>query len=122
MLTHVVSIFLGVVPAIIIWILYRDRGPFVRAHAVTEFNLQLNVLLVTVLGFVLAFSTVFVSVATPAVPSTEGMPPAFALFFVGYFLILGVRLLALIVGIVASVAASKGKYYRYKGIIQFVRV
>ena len=121
LLTHVISLFAGLLPAAIIWIVYRDRGPFVRAHAATELNLQLSVTVVMVIGFVLAFSTVFLAVFTPATPTQNGPPPAFGLFVTGYLLILGVRLVAFIAGIVASVAASKGKFYRYKGIIPFVK-
>jgi uncharacterized protein len=121
MLTHLISLFAGILPAIIFWVIYRDRGPFVRAHTTTEFNLQLTVAAVSVLGFVLCFVPFFTTIATTSTPQSPGMPPAFGLFFVGYFLILGVKLVAFVMGIVASVAASKGKHYRYKGVIQFVR-
>jgi uncharacterized Tic20 family protein len=48
---------LGFVAALIIYLVYRDKGPFVRQHAADAVNIQLNALLwaivIAVVGFVL---------------------------------------------------------------------
>ena len=51
-LTHVLSIFFGVVAAGAFFFLFRDRGPFVRHHVTTEWNFQLTVTAISVVGFV----------------------------------------------------------------------
>jgi uncharacterized Tic20 family protein len=45
---------LGFVAALVIYLIYKDRGPFVRQHAADAMNIQLNALLWAVAGFVLA--------------------------------------------------------------------
>jgi uncharacterized Tic20 family protein len=118
-LTHVLGIFFGIIPAIIFYLLYKDRGPFVRAHTVTEWNFQLTVIIFSALGFVLAFASFFTGFFTT---STGSGPPAFVwLFFVGYFLILAIRLTAMIFGIIAAIAAYRGQFYRYPLAIRFVK-
>jgi uncharacterized Tic20 family protein len=119
-LTHVISIFAGALSAAIIWVIYRDRGPFIRAHAATELNMQLTALLLTVLAFIAAFVSMFASVLT-VTQETTSAPPGLGVFLVAYFAIIAVRVLAAIFGIIASRAASKGNTYRYKGVIQFVK-
>ena len=83
--------------------------------------MQLSVLIVATIGFVLAFATLLIATVTPTTPADAGPSPSLGFFFVGFFLILGERLVALIAGIVASDAAPKSKFYRYKGIIPFVK-
>jgi uncharacterized Tic20 family protein len=119
-LDHVVSIFFPFVASLIFYVIYKDRGPFIRAHVVTEWNLQLTQLIFTVIGFVLSFGSVFLSFIPMSAGST-GPGPGFGFFFVGYFLILGIRLAATIFGIIAAVAANKGRFYKYSLAIPFVK-
>ena len=109
-LTHVLSIFFGIVAAAVFYFLYRNRGPFIRAHTTTEWNFQLTMLFVSFIGFVLAFSSVLSSLGSAGSSNGTG------LFFVGYFLILVARVVGAILGIVASVAANKGNYFTYPAI------
>jgi uncharacterized Tic20 family protein len=48
---------LGFVAALVIYLVYKDKGPFVRQHAADAVNIQLNALLwavvIAVVGFVL---------------------------------------------------------------------
>jgi uncharacterized Tic20 family protein len=115
-LTHVLALFAGFISALVLYILFKDRGPFVRAHTVTEWNFQLTLLIVDVAGFGLAFS----AIATIG-PDTQGPPPGLILFFVGYFVLFATNILRLVFGIIASVAAGKGKFYRYPIAIRFVK-
>lgn len=41
--------FLGFVAALVVYVMYRDRGPFVRHHAANAVNIQLNALVWVVL-------------------------------------------------------------------------
>jgi uncharacterized Tic20 family protein len=118
-LTHVIAIFAGFISALVFYLLYKDRGPFVRAHTVTEWNFQLTLLLITGVGFLLSFGSVFVGFATAA--SDGNAPPSIGLFFVGYILILIVDIVRIVLGIIAAVAASRGQFYRYGIAIRFVK-
>jgi uncharacterized Tic20 family protein len=115
-LTHVLALFAGFISALVVYILFKDRGPFVRTHVITEWNFQITLLIVDAVGFILAFST-FATITT----GSNGPPPGLALFFVGYILIFATNILRLIFGIIAAVAAGKGKFYRYPIAIRFVR-
>jgi uncharacterized protein len=123
-LTHVLGIFFGFISAIVIYIVFRDRGPFVRAHVATEWNLQLTVLIFSALGFLIAFASIF-STVVPSLATYSsagpGVPSGLGLFFLGYFSIIAIRIAAAIFGIVASVAANRGQYYRYPVAIRFVK-
>lgn len=120
-LTHVISIFGGFVSALVFYLLYKDRGPFVRAHTVTEWNFQLTLLIVSGVGVLLAFASFITSFVSLASSGGNEPPPGLWLFFVGYFLILGIDIVRIVLGIVAAVAASNGRFYRYGPAIRFVK-
>jgi uncharacterized Tic20 family protein len=115
-LTHVLGIVAGFISALVLFLLFKDRGPFVRAHTVTEWNFQLTMLLLDGGAFIFSFSTFFT-----IDPDSSGPPPGLALFFVGYFLILATYVLRIVFGIIAAVAANKGVFYRYPIAIRFVK-
>jgi Uncharacterized protein conserved in bacteria len=119
-LTHVLGIFFGLISALVMFLLYRDRGPFVRAHTVTEWNFQLTTTIFSAVGFVLAFASVVGSIVTSAT-SGGGAPPSIWLFFIGYFSIVAVRAVATVFGISASVKANQGQFYWYPIAIRFVK-
>ncbi len=121
-LTHVLSIFFGLVAAAVFYFLFRNRGPFVRAHTTTEWNLQLTVTALSAVFVVLSFGSVFASIGISAGSQSSGPPAGLGLFFIGYFGLIAVRLAASILGIVASVAANRGRYYRYSIAIPFAKV
>ena len=118
-LTHVLGIFFSIIPALIFFLLYKDRGPFIRAHTATEWNFQLTVVIFSAVGFVLAFASIFTGIVTTS--ASSGPPPTLWLFFVGYFLVLGIRMTAMIFGIIAAIAAYRGRFYRYPLAIRFVK-
>lgn len=49
--------FLGFIGSLIIYLMYKDRGPFVRAHAANSLNVQITMLvwLVVAIPLILAF-------------------------------------------------------------------
>ena len=117
-LTHLGSLFFPLIVAAVMFFLFRNRGPFIRAHVTTAWNFQLTLAAVSALGFVLSFSSFFFTLFT----RSEGAPPSLGLFFVGYFLVMAVQVVNVIFSIVAAVAAGKGRYYRYSLAIRFAKV
>jgi uncharacterized Tic20 family protein len=111
-LTHVLSIFFGLMSAAVFFFVYRNRGPFIREHTTAEWNFQLTVLIVAAIGMVMSFTGAFVGLALSAGGERSG-GAAIGFFFVGYVLILVVRLGAAILGIRASIVANKGRLYHY---------
>lgn len=110
-LTHVLGIFFGVVSAGVFYFLFRDRGPYVKHHTTTEWNFQLTVTIIFMLGFVVSFASVFVASGT-----ANGQTPSsaiFSLFFLGYGVSFLTRIVALILGIRAAMAANRGVFYTY---------
>ena len=120
-ITHLASLFFPLIAAAVMYFLFRDRGPFVRAHVTTAWNFQLTVAIASGLGFVFAFGSFFITLFSLP-QSGAGMPPGMGFFFVGYFLIMAVQLLNWVFSIIAAVAASRGVFYRYPIAIPFAKV
>jgi uncharacterized Tic20 family protein len=86
---------------------------------VSEWNFQLTLLIFSGVGLLLAFSSIFASFG---VATSEGEPgPGIGLFFIGYLLILAIDVVRIVLCIIAAVAASRGKYYRYALAIRFIK-
>src|SRR5262245_49572142 len=45
---------LGFVAALVVYLVYKDKGPFVRQHAADAVNIQLNALMWAIVGVILA--------------------------------------------------------------------
>jgi uncharacterized protein len=102
MLAHLISLFAllltsGWIPALIFYVVYKDRGAFVRAHTATELNFQLTL----VLGWIAAFILSFV--------------------LVGFLLIFAIPILAIVFGIISTMRANSGQWYTYPVAIRFVK-
>jgi uncharacterized Tic20 family protein len=95
-LVHVGGILFGFLPAVIGYILLKDRGPFVRAHTATALNFQI---------------TLIIAYAVGAVTS---------LLLIGFFIIIAAAVLSLVFSILAAIAANQGQYYTYPLTIKFV--
>lgn len=95
-LIHIGGIFFGFVPALVGYLVLRDRGPFVRGHSTTALNFQLTMLIGYLIGYVTAF------------------------FFIGFIVLLAVGVLVLVFGIVAALAANRGEEYYYPVAIKFL--
>lgn len=89
----------GVVGSLLVWLLKRDEHPFIDEHGKEALNFQINVLLLHLIGVVAVLCT-FGAAAIVAVP---------------VFL-----LIAIVPPILATIAASDGKHYRYPFILRFV--
>ncbi|MCU1585367.1 MAG: uncharacterized protein QOI70_109 [Microbacteriaceae bacterium] len=95
-LIHLGGIFFQFLPALIGYLVLKDRGPFVREHAKTALNFQLTVLA----GYVVGFFTVW--------------------FLVGFLVFIIVGVGNVVFSIIAAVAANRGEWYRYPVAIPFI--
>jgi uncharacterized Tic20 family protein len=89
----------GWIPSLIIYLLYKDRGPFVKDQATTALNFQIT----AVIGF---FA---VSVLDAMLPL-----PLFLLNFVLYIAVV-------VFSVIGGVAANKGQAYRYPFSLSLVK-
>jgi uncharacterized Tic20 family protein len=93
---HVGGIFFSFVPALIIYVMYKDRDPFVRRHAVQALNFQI---IIAILYFVSSLLTVVI---------------------IGFLLLPAAGILSLVFSIIAAMAANKGEEYTYPMVPQMV--
>jgi len=95
-LIHIGGILFGFLPALIGYIVLKDRGPFIRHHSATALNFQLTLIIAYAVGTVTS------------------------LILIGLFVLLAAWVLSVIFGIIAAMAANKGEYYTYPLTIKFV--
>ncbi len=95
-LTHVGGIFFSFVPALVAYLVLKDRGPFVREHSATALNFQLTMLIGSVIGGVLT------------------------IILVGFLILFALTILVIVFSIIAAIAANNGQPYKYPLSIQFV--
>ena len=95
-LIHVGEIFFHFLPALIGYLVLKDRGPFIRDQTRTALNFQLSVLL----GFVVGTFTLWL--------------------FVGFVIVPIVAVLNIVFSVIAAVASNRGEAYRYPLAIRFI--
>jgi uncharacterized Tic20 family protein len=95
-LIHVGGILFGFLPALIGYLVLKDRGPFVHQHTATALNFQLTMLIGYVVGFVTSF------------------------ILIGFFVLIAVAIVIIIFSIMAAIAANNGQNYTYPLSIKFV--
>ncbi|HZK59589.1 MAG TPA: DUF4870 domain-containing protein [Cryobacterium sp.] len=95
-LIHIGGILFGFLPALIGYIVLKDRGPFIRAHAQTALNFQITLMVAYVVGGILT------------------------VILVGFLVLFAAWLLSIVFGIMAALAANRGEYYAYPMTIKFV--
>ncbi|HEY5221808.1 MAG TPA: DUF4870 domain-containing protein [Microbacteriaceae bacterium] len=96
-LIHVLGIFFSFLPALIGYLVLKDRGPFVRQHSAAALNFQLTMLIAYIVGLILT------------------------IVIVGIFIILAVEIVIIIFSILAAIAANKGQNYTYPMSIKFIK-
>jgi uncharacterized Tic20 family protein len=96
-LIHIGGIFFYFLPALIGYLVLKDRGPFIREHTRQALNFQLT----AVIGYVVAGILTFL--------------------IIGVFLYLAIAVLVIIFSIMAAVAANRGQAYKYPLTIQFIK-
>ena len=95
-LTHIGGILFGWIVPLITYLMFKDRGPFVRAHTATALNFQLTMLIVYIVGGVLS------------------------LIIIGIFVLIAASIVVLVCSIMGAIAANNGQYYKYPLTITFV--
>jgi uncharacterized Tic20 family protein len=96
-LTHVGGILFGFLVPLVTYLVFKDRGPFVRTHTATALNFQLTLIIAYVASCILF------------------------LLLIGVFTLIAVWICSIVFGILAAIAANNGQYYRYPLSITFVR-
>ncbi len=95
-LVHVGGIFFNFLPALIGYLVLKDRGPFVRSHSSTALNFQLTMLIAEVVGWILS------------------------IIIIGLFIVAAAYILRLVFSIIAAIKANQGEWYTYPLSIKFV--
>ncbi len=97
-LIHIGGILFGFIPAVIGYIVLKDRGPFIRAHTQTALNFQLSLLIYSVAVMIIGVVTLGV----------------------GFLLFIPLGIVALVFMIMAAIKANEGQYYSYPLAIKFI--
>ncbi|MGO4535388.1 DUF4870 domain-containing protein [Leifsonia sp. 2MCAF36] len=95
-LVQVGGILFSWIPALIGYLVLKDRGPFIRAHTATALNFQITIFIAYVVGGILS------------------------IVVVGIFIILAAWVLDIVFSIIAAVKANQGEFYTYPIAIRFV--
>ena len=88
---------LGFFPALIIWLVFKDRGAFTNQQAKEALNFQLTILIAYIVGAILT------------------------IFLVGAFITMAAWALSLIFSIMAFTKAKEGVAYRYPVTIRMIK-
>ena len=96
-LSHVGGIILGFIAPLITYLVFKDRGPFIRHHSAQALNFQLTVLI----GYIASGLLMFV--------------------LIGFLTYIAVWVLSIVFAILAGVAASRGEWYKYPISIPFLK-
>lgn len=96
-LTHVGGLFIPVIAPLVIYLVLRDRGPFIRHHSATALNFHVTMTLASIVGGILT------------------------IVLVGILILAAVGILWFVLAIVAALAAGRGDFYTYPLSIPFVR-
>lgn len=104
-LTHLsalVGIVIGVgtigwLGPLIIFLVFKDRSPFVRQHAATTLNFQITMAIAAVIAILLW------------------------IVLVGFLLTAAIYIITIVFSILAAIAANKGQPYTYPLSIRFIR-
>ena len=97
LLSHVLTLLVGFIAPLVIYLVKREESDYVRDHAVESLNFQLSL-------------TIYIIACFPLM-----------LVIVGIFLAIGLGIMALVTVIIATVKASEGKTYRYPLTIRFIK-
>jgi uncharacterized Tic20 family protein len=95
-LVHVGGILFNWIPALIGYLVLKDRGPFVRSHTATALNFQITLFIAYAIGWITSFVGI------------------------GVIILLAVFVVNIVFSIIAALKANQGQYYTYPIAIKFV--
>src|SRR4051794_4149883 len=88
-LIHLGGVFFSFFPALIGYLVLKDRGPFIREHTATALNFQLTLLIAYTVGGILSFVLI-------------GIP-----------ILIAAGIIAVVFPIIAAVKAGSGQWFTY---------
>jgi uncharacterized Tic20 family protein len=86
---HLGAIFFSFVPPLVIYLIYKDRDPFIRRHAAQALNFQI----ILAIGYIISWILTIV--------------------LVGFVMLFALAICAIIFPILGAVAANKGEEFTY---------
>jgi len=95
-LVQIGGIFFSFIPALIGYLILKDRGPFVRAYTATALNFQITMAIAYVISYILWLAVI------------------------GIFLTIAIAVIVIVFSIIAAVKANQGQPYTYPLSIKFV--
>ncbi len=103
-LVHIGGIFFGFLPALLGYLILKDKGPFVRSHTAAALNFQISMTIYVFAGTLISIPLMFVGIG----------------FLTIWLIPAVVSVLVLIFSIIAAVKANQGQFYTYPLAIRFV--
>ena len=97
LLSHLLAIFFGFIPPLIIWLVKKDDSRFASEHAKESLNFQITMIIAYVICFILFF------------------------LIVGIFLIWLVHIYRLVLCIIATIKTNEGKMYKYPLTLRLIK-
>ena len=88
---------LGILPALIIWLIFKDRGPFTNSEGKEALNFQITLVIVEVVGWITLIA------------------------FIGLLILSAVYIVCLVFAIVAFLKAKDGVNYRYPLALRLIK-
>ncbi|MCI0155495.1 DUF4870 domain-containing protein [Leifsonia shinshuensis] len=95
-LIHIGGILFNWIPALVGYLVLKDRGPFIRSHTATALNFQITLFIGYVVGWILS------------------------IVGIGLIILLAVWVLNIVFSIIAAIKANQGQFYTYPIAIKFV--
>ena len=88
---------LGFVAALVVYLIYKDKGPFIRQHAADAVNIQLNSLMWAIVGVILA------------------------LVLIGFAILAVIPIVATVLHVIGAIKAYQGEVHWSPLTIRFVK-
>lgn len=95
-LAHILGI-LGILPSLIIWLIFKDRGPFTDTEGKEALNFQITILGVEIIGYLTTF------------------------LIIGFLIIPAAYVVRIIFSILAFMKAKDGMNYRYPFALRLIK-
>jgi uncharacterized protein len=96
-LAIIIGGWLGWVPALIIWLVFKDRGQFTNTEAKEALNFQITIAIAIIVGYITAF------------------------IVIGILIVIAAGVLSIVFSILGYLKAKDGIAYRYPFAIRFIK-
>ena len=96
LLAHIGTLIGGFIVPLVVWLVKKDESEYVSMHAKESLNWQISVIIYVVISMILT------------------------LVVIGVFMVIAVSIMSLVFTILATIAASGGKEYKYPMCIRLI--